>query len=174
MWVFDYKFDDNSFFLKHRFRIMICDNLQFSIFRKIYTNMLMMWVFCALAAIICSFDLEAKYWDAVNIFLNNWLDSDEHIYTHMSEDFKTRDKIWFLLWALYEFFCFSFLWFKKLSLLLKNLDFTLILDESCCLINSWIIIFFYVNNIIPVFCQHNNEEFEVLKTHLFTKYEFCD
>ena len=174
MWVFDYKFDDNNFFLKHKSRIMICDNLQFLIFRKIYINMLMMWVFCVLVAIICSFDLEARYWNTVNIFLNSWLDSDECVYTHMSENFKTRDKIWFLLWVLYELSCFFFLWFKKLSLLLKNLDFTFIFDESCCFINSQIIIFFYVNNIILIFCQHNNKKFETLKTHFFVKYEFCD
>ncbi len=137
-------------------------------------NMLTMWVFHALTAIICSFDLEARYWNAVNIFLNSWLDSDKHIYTYMSEDFKTRDKIWFLLHALYELSCFSFLWFKELSLSLKDLDFTFILDKSCCLTNDQIIIFFYINDIILIFYQHNNEKFETLKTHLFTKYEFHD
>ena len=119
MWVFNYKFDDNSFFLKHRSRIVTHDDLQLSIFRKIYTNTLMMQVFCALATIICSFDLEAKHWDAINIFLNSQLDSDKHVYTHMSEDFKIKDKIWLLLQALYELFCFFFLWFKKLSSSLK-------------------------------------------------------
>ena len=108
MWVFDYKFNDNDFFLKHKSRIVICNDLQFSIFRKIYTNMLMMWVFHALATIICSFDLETRYWNAINIFLNSWLDSDEHIYIHMSENFKIRNKIWFLLRTLYELFCFFF------------------------------------------------------------------
>ena len=133
-----------------------------------------MWVFCAFAAIICSFNLEAKYWNAVNIFLNSWLDSDECIYNHMSENFKIRNKIWFLLWVLYELFCFSFLWFKKLSLLLKNLDFVFILNESCCFINNQIIIFFYINDIISVFHQHNIKKFEALKIHFFIKYEFHD
>ncbi len=66
------------------------------------------------------------------------------------------------------------MWFKELLLLFKNLDFTLIFDESCCLTNDWIIIFFYVNDIISVFCQHDIEKFEALKTHLFVKYEFHD
>ena len=134
----------------------------------------MIQVFHALAVIIYSFNLEARYWNAVNIFLNSWLDSDEHVYTHMPEDFKTRDKIWLLLWALYELSCSLFLWFKELSSLLKNLDFTLILDESCCLTNDWIIIFFYVDDIISVFCQCDIKKFEALKFHLFAKYEFCD
>ncbi len=153
---------------------MTHDDFQFLFFRKIYVNMLMMWVFHALAAIICSFDLETRHWNAVNVFLNSWLDSDECVYTHMSEDFKTRNKIWLLLWVLYKFFCFSFLWFKELSSLFKDLDFILILDESCYLTNSWIIIFFYVNDIILIFCQHDIEKFEALKIHLFIKYEFCD
>ena len=67
-----------------------------------------------------------------------------------------------------------FLWFKKLSLSFKNLDFTLIFNESCCLTNSWIIVFFYVDNIILIFCQHNIKKFEALKIHLFMKYEFHD
>ena len=93
MWVFNYKFDDNSFFLKHKSRIVTCSDLQSSFFRKIYMNTLIMQVFHALAAIICSFDLEARHWDAVNIFLNSQLDPDERVYTHMPEGFKTRGKI---------------------------------------------------------------------------------
>ena len=174
MWVFDYKFDDNSFFLKHKFRIMIHDDLQFLIFRKIYMNTLTMQVFHTFAIIICSFNFETRYWDAVNVFLNNWLDSDEHVYTHMLENFKIRDKIWLLLQILYELFCFFFLWFKKLSSSLKNLDFILILDESCCFTNDWIIIFFYIDDIILIFCQCNIKKFEALKSYFFTKYEFCD
>ena len=109
MWVFDYKFDDNDFFLKYKSRIVIHSNLQFSIFKKIYMNMLMIQVFHAFATIIYNFNLETKHWNAINAFLNSQLDSDECVYTYMSEDFKIRNKIWFLLQILYELFCFLFL-----------------------------------------------------------------
>src|SRR5690348_11652893 len=55
MWVFDYKFDDNGFFLKHKSKIMACGDLLPPSSREIYTNTLVMRAFCALAAIICSF-----------------------------------------------------------------------------------------------------------------------
>ena len=97
MWVFDYKFDDNDFLVRHRSRIVARGDLQPPSFKETYANTLAMRAFRALAAIICAFDLEARHWDAVNAFLNSLLDPDERVYTHMSEGFKTRGKVWLLL-----------------------------------------------------------------------------
>ena len=124
--------------------------------------MLAMRAFRALAAIICAFDLKARHWDAVNAFLNSMLDADERVYTHMPEGFKTRDKVWLLLQALYGLPRSPFLWFKELSSTLKDLGFYPILEEPCCLTNGRIIIFFYVDDIIPAFRRRDIKEFEDL------------
>ena len=70
MWVFNYKFDDNSFFLKHKFRIVTHSDLQSSFFRKTYTNTLTMQVFHALAAIIYSFNIESLIYLMNVLFIN--------------------------------------------------------------------------------------------------------
>ena len=58
--------------------------------------------------------------------------------------------------------------------MLKDLGFFPILKEPYYFINDWIIIFFYMNDIIPAFHQHDIKEFEDLQARIFAKYEFCD
>ena len=56
-----------------------------------------MHVFQTFAIIIYTFNLKARYWNAVNAFLNNILNIDECVYIHILKGFKTRDKVWLLL-----------------------------------------------------------------------------
>ena len=45
MWVFDYKFNDNDFLIRHRFRIMARGDLQPLSFKETYANTLIMRAF---------------------------------------------------------------------------------------------------------------------------------
>jgi hypothetical protein len=61
----------------------------------------------ALAAFVCTFDLETCHFNAVNAFLNNRLNPDEQVYCHIQDGFKEKGKTWLLLHAFYSPFCFT-------------------------------------------------------------------
>jgi Reverse transcriptase (RNA-dependent DNA polymerase) len=174
MWVFDYKFDDNGFLLRHRSRIVVRGDLQPPTKKQTYANTLAMRAWRALAALICAFDLETCHFDAVNAFLNSRLNPDEQIFCHMPDGFKEKGKAWLLLRALYGLTRSPFLWFTELSSTLKDLGFEPVLEEPCILSNGRIIIFFYVDDIIMAFHRRDSEEAATIKARLFDKYEFRD
>ncbi|OXV09051.1 hypothetical protein Egran_03191 [Elaphomyces granulatus] len=87
MWVFDYKFDDNGFLLRHRSRIVVRGDLQPPSNKQTYANTLAMRAWRALTALICAFDLETWHFDAVNAFLNSRLNPDEQVYCHMQPSY---------------------------------------------------------------------------------------
>jgi hypothetical protein len=174
MWVFDYKFDDNGFLLRHRSRIVVRGDLQSPSKKQTYANTLAMRAWRALAALICAFDMETWHFDAVNAFLNSRLNPDEQVYCHMPDGFKEKGKAWLLQRALYGLTRSPFLWFTELSSALKDLGFKPVLEEPCILSNGRIIIFFYVDDIIMAFHPRDRGEATIIKARLFDKYEFRD
>ena len=94
-----YKFDTDGYFFKFKARICIRGDLQRLDDQTTYAATLAACIFCALIAVTAVFDLETRYLDAVNAFLNSSL--DKTIYCHFPNSFKQYRHCFLLLKALY-------------------------------------------------------------------------
>ncbi len=47
-------------------------------------------------------------------------------------------------------------------------------DEPCLFINDWLVIFFFINDIITLYHRTYHYRWEAFKQRLFNKYEFKD
>jgi Reverse transcriptase (RNA-dependent DNA polymerase) len=84
---------------KYKARIMVRGDLQHSGLHDTYATTLALRTFRALMAIIAAFNLDAEQWDAVNAFINSYL--DETVYVEYLEGFGKEGKVLLLLRALY-------------------------------------------------------------------------
>jgi hypothetical protein len=146
-------------------RIVVRGDLQLPTKKQTYANTLAMRARRALAALICAFDMEMWHFDAVNAFLDSWLNPDELPHARRFE----KGKAWLLQRALPHP-----LWFTELSSTLKDLGFKPVLEELCILSNGQIIFFFYVDDIIMAFHPHDRGEATIIKAPIFGNYEFRD
>ncbi|KAL1952897.1 hypothetical protein VTO42DRAFT_3974 [Malbranchea cinnamomea] len=174
MWVFDYKFDDNGYLLKHKACLVIRRDLVPANGKWTCADTLAARTARVMFALLAYFNLDARHLDGVNAFLNSFLDEEKIIYCFFPDGFKQSDKVMRLLRTLYGLPRLPYLWFRELTETLKGLGFKSILEDVCLLINGRIIIFFYVDDIIilnrPKYCHEANKV--VLK--LKVKYEICD
>jgi hypothetical protein len=76
LWVFSYKFDQDSYLAKYKARLCIQGNLQKANSKDTYTAILAVQVFKALIAITAAYNLEAKQLDTINAFVNSILDKE--------------------------------------------------------------------------------------------------
>src|SRR5947208_2638795 len=95
--------------------------------------------------ITAKFDLKTIQMNAVNAFMNCKL--DEVVYMKQPPGFET-EKMLQLQKTLYELRQSSLLWQKELTSIFRNLNFREMLQESCVMLNSRIITFFYVDDIV--------------------------
>jgi len=123
-------------------------------------------------AICAKFDLETRQFDAVNAFTNS--DLDETIYCEMPKGFKRRGWCWKLLKALYGLRRSPLLWYRELSLKLKELGLEPIYEDACVFHDGKILVFFYVDDIIVMFRKESQARFEQVKRGLFQAYEMKD
>ena len=105
----------------------------------------------ALMAITAAFNLEAVQWDAVNAFTNSLLEGDP-VYCECPEGFEDEEpgKIWLLLRALYGLRTSPLLWLKEFSKTLRELGLKRTDEEVCLFQNDWLLVFFFVNDIVDV------------------------
>ena len=147
LWVFTYKFDTDGYLLKYKARICVRGDLQpQSNLYDTYAATLAAKVFRFLMAIIAYFDLETVQLDAVNAFANSHL--DELVYTDYPEGFEEYGKVLRLLRALYGLRRSPVLWLRELSKTLQECGFQTVGDEFCLFTNGWMLIFFYVDDIV--------------------------
>jgi len=147
LWVFTYKFDTDGYLVKYKARICVRGNLQpQSNLQDTYAATLAAKVFRFLMAIIAYFDLETVQLDAVNAFANSNL--DELVYTEYPEGFEEYGRVLRLLRALYGLRRSPLLWLRELSKTLQECGFQTVGDEICLFTNGWMLIFFYVDDIV--------------------------
>lgn len=147
LWVFTYKFDTDGYLLKYKARICVRGDLQPQTnLHDTYAATLAAKVFRLLMAIIAYFDLETVQLDAVNAFANSYL--DELVYTEYPEGFEEYGRVLRLLRALYGLRRSPVLWLRELSKTLQECGFQTVGDEICLFSNGWMLIFFYVDDIV--------------------------
>ena len=168
-WVFKYKFDDQGYFLKYRARLCARGDLQHTE-TDTYAATLASRTFRALAAIIAAFDLKTRQYDAVNAFANSQI--DEPTYCYLPEGFKRSQKTLLLLnRALYGLKQSPALWYKHFSTTLIKLGLDPIPGVECLFTNQYLMVFFFVDDIVTIYDRRYKHQVDTFQTQLFKAYE---
>jgi hypothetical protein len=152
IWVFKYKFDIDDYLRKFKTRLCVRNDLQ-STDQNTYAVTLTAKTFRALMTISIAFDLKIWQYDAISAFINSEI--DEELYNECSNEFFRFDYCWKLNKALYELKQASILWYRNLITILKDLKLQSISKMNCLFVNDWLILFFYVDDIMTI-CQKEN------------------
>jgi hypothetical protein len=107
-----------------------------------------------------AFDLKIWQYDAVNAFINNEIDKE--LYNECSNEFFRLDYCWKLNKTLYELKQASILWYRNLIMILKDLNLQSISEMNCLFVNDWLILFFYVDDIMTIFMKKKRESNTIL------------
>jgi hypothetical protein len=101
MLIFKYKFDENGFLIKYKARLVARGDMQHTN-QDIYAVTLAARIFRALMILTAAFNLETRQFDAMNAFVNNFI--DESTYCRSSEGWVINESLEILLLkrALYE------------------------------------------------------------------------
>ncbi|KAL1953580.1 hypothetical protein VTO42DRAFT_2583 [Malbranchea cinnamomea] len=172
--VFNYKFDDNSYFLKHKACLVVRGDLVPANGKRTHADTFATCTARVMFTFMAYFDLDARHLDGVNAFLNSFLDKDEIIYCFFPDGFKQPFKVMRLLCALYGLLRSSYLWLRELTETLKSLGFKSVLEDVCLLTNGRIIIFFYVDDIVVLNRPEHRHEVNEVVLKLKAKYEIRD
>jgi hypothetical protein len=168
IWMFKYKFDTNEYVEKLKARLCFRNDLQMT-HQNIYAITLIAKTFRALMIIATTFDLDIWQYDAINAFINNSI--DEKIYSEYFDDFFKLDYCWKLLKTLYDLKQASILWYRNLINVLEDLKLMSMLEINCLYANDWLILFFYVNDIIILFMKWNANRMRIFEKALMQRFE---
>jgi hypothetical protein len=120
-------------------------------------------------AIMAAFDLEARQYDAVNAFTNSTL--DEVVHCACLEGYAIEGVCLLLLRALYGLRRSPLLWLKEFSKTLQELDLQEVPGEPCLYTNDWLIVFFYVDDIVTLCRKEHLPRLESFEKSLMARYE---
>lgn len=168
-WVFKYKFDNEGFLTKYKARLCARGDLQHTN-QDTFAATLAARIFRALMAIITAFDWETRQYDAVNAFANSEI--DEPTYCKPPTGWTGSDLILLLLLrALYGLKQSPALWYRHLSQTLIDLGLEPVAGVQCLFSNDFMLLFFFVDDIVVLFDQQYTTQVDEFQTRLFNTYE---
>jgi hypothetical protein len=170
--VFIYKFDTDGYLSRFKARLCVRGDLQPPSPTETYAATLAARIFRALMALMAAFDLDSCQFDATNAFVNS--DIDEEICVPYPEGFRRRGFNLRLRKALYGLKQAPRLWHQTFSQTLKAMGLKQAGDEPCLFVNDWLIIFFFVDDVVALFHPTMRSLWETFKQNLFQTYEFKD
>jgi hypothetical protein len=171
-WVYVYKFDKHSRFLKTKARLVVRGDQQVkSLTENTYAATLAGRSFRTLIAIAARFDLELIQYDAVNAFVHAELEEDMLVFMKMPPGHRRTGTILKLNKALYGLRKSPLLWQKLLTKSIRKLGFEPVPHEPCCFMKNVIIMFFYVDDIVFAFKEHQRETAMGLISQLQIQYD---
>ncbi len=168
IWVFKYKFDIDDYLKKFKTRLCVKNDLQ-SIDQNTYATTFAAKTFRALMIISTAFNLKIWQYDAISVFINSEI--DEELYSENSNEFFRLDYCWKLNKALYELNQVSILWYRNLITILKNLKLQSISRMNCLFVNDWLILFFYVDDIVTICLKENLNRMRFFEKSLMKRFE---
>ena len=168
-WVYVYKFNKHSRFLKSKARLVVRGDQQAkSLTENTYAATLAGRSLRTLIAIAARFDLELVQYDAVNAFVNAELEED--VFMKMPPGHRRTGTILKLNMALYGLRKSPLLWQKELARTIRQLGFEPVPHEPCCFMKNGIIMFFYVDDIVFSYKKHQKDTVLGLVSQLQLKY----
>jgi hypothetical protein len=168
IWVFKYKFDIDGYLKKFKTRLCVRSDLQ-STDQNTYAITLTAKTFRALMIISTVFDFEIWQYDAISAFINSEI--DEELYSECSDEFSRFDYCWKLNIVLYELKQASILWYRNLITILKDLELQSISKINCLFVNDWLILFFYVDDIVIICLKENLNRMRFFEKSLMKRFE---
>lgn len=168
-WVWKYKFDENDHLIKFKARICVRGDLQPHTGEDTYAATLAAKAFQINAACMAKYGLDSRSYDAVNAFTNSNL--RDLVFTKMPPGFGLEGWIILLLRALYGLRISPLLWYQELAGFLRSLGLCQGTEESCIFFNDWLIIFFYVDDIVAIYRPEDNDKMDEFERKLMGKYE---
>jgi len=171
-WVWKYKFDKHGFVTKFKARICVRGDLQPPSEKDTYAATLAAKSFRVLMALAARWDLQLKQLDAVNAFPNSPL--DEEVYVELPDGFKQPGMVGRLLRALYGLRRSPRLWQKLLSDTLTELGLKFVPEEPCLFVNHWLIVFFFVDDIVYMFRDLDQNRADEFCRQLTGKFKMRD
>ena len=171
MWIFKYKFDEEGYLTKYKARLVARGDFQ-KTDQDTYAATLAARIFRALMAIVATFDLETRQYDAINAFANSPI--DEPIYCKPPEGWPKDSGILLLLQrALYGLKQSPALWYRLLSEALIGMNFEPIPGADCLFISrdKHLLLFFFVDDIVLLYDRRWTNQADVFQTQLFDRFE---
>jgi hypothetical protein len=168
MWVFSYKFDQDGYLLKHKARLVAQGDLQYTE-EDTYAATLAAQIFCTIIAIVAAFDLETQQYNAVNAFANAMLTTP--IACQCAEGYKRSNHFLLVRRALYGLKTSPILWYKDFTDTLENLGLDPILEINCLFVNDWLILIFYIDDIITAYASKHQDQMDTFESRLINNYE---
>jgi hypothetical protein len=123
-------------------------------------------------AITAAFRLQAKQMDVVNAFTNS--DLDETIYCECPKGFMIDGQCLLLLRALYGLQRSPLLWLQEFTQTLRDLQLRRVNEDVCLFTNEWLIVFFYVDDIVLLFQEKDSHKYAEFKKNLMNRYKIRD
>ncbi|KAK1918636.1 hypothetical protein P3342_001685 [Pyrenophora teres f. teres] len=153
MWVYTYKTDGDGYLSRFKARLVVRGDLQAPL-DNTYATTLAIRNFRALIAIANYFDLELKQYDVPTAFLNARI--NRTLYAETPAAFRhTKGEVMRVLRALYGLKESPVLWYNELRRELVKLGLKPVDGFPCLYTNHWLILFFYVDDIVMAFHRSN-------------------
>jgi hypothetical protein len=171
-WVFKYKTDKHGFLTKFKARLCVRGDLQPLDDKETYAATLAGRSFRVLMAIAAKFQLEARQLDAVNAFTNSLL--DEEVYIRCPDGFKRHGWSLRLRKALYGLRRSPLLWQRDLLQTFQQLGLQQCAEDPCICNNSWLTVFFFVDDIVLLYRMKDQLAAETLINRLKQRYQMQD
>jgi hypothetical protein len=170
MWVYTYKFDKHHLLDKCKARLVVRGDQQRNITSQdTYAATLASKSFRLLLSIAAKKDLELKQYDVSNAFVHASIDRE--IYMRMPPGYHVPGKLLRVKKALYGLRISPLLWQKDFTKGLKDLGFSEVPHEPCCMVKDGIIVFFYVDDIIVAYHPDKQTEAQQAVKELQEKYQ---
>ncbi len=112
---------------------------------------------------------ESSFWHVVSAFINSEI--DEKLYSESSNEFSRFDHCWKLNKTLYELKQVSILWYRNLITILKDLKLQSVSEINCLFVNDWLILFFYVDDIMTICMRENANRMRFFEKSLMKRFE---
>ena len=115
------------------------------------------------------FGLVIRQFDMINAFCNSHV--NEELYCHPPDGFKMPDWMLLLQKALYRLKQSPLLWHLTLSATLNQLGLMQILGVSCLFANQYLIIFFYIDDVVVLAMEKYYKHLEKFEEALQSIYD---
>jgi hypothetical protein len=166
------EFDKHGFLQKFKARLCVKGDLQPYNHKETYAATLAGRSFQVLMTIAAKFNLEARQLDVINAFTISYLDED--IYIKFPDGYERHGWTLKLIKTLYGLRRSPLLWQQDLIGTFQQLGLTLGTEDPCICKNSWITIFFFVDDIVLLYRKKDQLPADQLIDTLKGRYQMKD
>ena len=167
-WVFKYKTDLDGYITKYKSRLVARGDLHADE-SMTYAATVAIQVFRAMMAVSARHKLKVRAYDVKNAYLNARLAS--RIRCQHPPGYFKKGKALYLLMALYGLPHSGNLWYEELKKELIKLGLFQVPGVSCLFTNEWLTVLFYVDDIVTIYFEKDQDKYDSFEKELMNTYE---